>query len=407
MKLKFYLNKKTITLIIIAALILISLITQARAANYSITSNYPTNLSIVNSSSGTWIAGTDYSTAVLGGGGLTLDMYSNVTADIGPGLYQHVADINTKALRVNLTGLIPGQGYGIIFKVRTESTIANYTHSYLNPTVENYTKITDTAVHTQNITLSNITIYLGPAGTDTTPYIAYLNIYVDGINTSAPAAANATITTNITPKKIFKCQETEILINLSGYIVHYVYVNVNISGIIKNGSAHSEANSYNMTNLTDGRYVYYYGNDPNMLWGNKTITYKPDTMTLIDYNDHIFVYSDECTGANIQGYRNTSFEGSFGNYTGAIFRGEENILQFAEKPFLINIGYVIYILVMGTICLLVYIGSQSVMSPIIIVFITAASLIGSGVFPQEYRIPALLITAAATAAIFWRLGKSA
>jgi hypothetical protein len=223
----------------------------------------------------------------------------------------------------------------------------------------------------------------------------------------SPSNTQAINNSSISPQKIFKCQETAIIVNLSGYTVHYVYVNVNISGIMKNGSAQSESNSYNMTNLTDGTYIYYYGNDQNMLWGNKSVTFTPDTMPTIDYGDHIFVYSDECTGTNIQGYRNTTFRGSFGNYTGALFTGEQNVLEFAQQPFLGHIGSVIYVLIMMTICIIIYMKTQSVMTPVIIAFITAASLVGSNLIPPEFRLYALLITAAATAAIFWRLGKSA
>ncbi len=155
-------------------------------------------------------------------------------------------------------------------------------------------------------------------------------------------------------------------------------------------------------------WIYYYGNDPDMLWGNKTIAFKADTNTEINTTTaRIFVYSDECTGTDIQSYRNTSFRGTFGNYTRPLFAGTQNMLEFAQQPFLTKIGSVIYVLIMFLICVVIYVKNQSVMQPIIIVFITAASLMGSNLIPDQYRIYALLLTAVATAAIFWRLGKSA
>jgi len=215
------------------------------------------------------------------------------------------------------------------------------------------------------------------------------------------------INTNISPQKIFKCQSTEISVNYSG-AVNYVTLYVNITGIMVNGSMQEEHNNYNMTNATGGQFIYYYGNDPAMLWGNKTISFKADTNPGENTtNEHIFVYSDECSGTDIIDYRNTTFRGSFGNYTGAIFRGEKNILTFAEQPYLLNIGSIIYLFVMFIICVVIYIKSQTVIQPLIIVFITAISLVGADLFPPQYRIYALLITAAATAAVFWRLGKSA
>ena len=211
----------------------------------------------------------------------------------------------------------------------------------------------------------------------------------------------------VNPQKIFKCQSTNISANFTG-AVNAVTVYVNVSGIMVNGTAQSENNNYAMINIGGGTWVYYYGNDPAMLWGNKSISFKADTNpTANDTQDHIFVYSDECTGTDIQSYRNTSFRGAFGNYTRPLFAGSQNMLEFAQQPFLNKIGSVIYVLIMFLICVVIYIKNQSVMQPIIIVFITAASLIGSDLIPDQYRIYALLLTAVATSAIFWRLGKSA
>jgi hypothetical protein len=210
----------------------------------------------------------------------------------------------------------------------------------------------------------------------------------------------------VSPEKIFKCQSTNISANFTG-AVGAVKVYVNISGIMVNGTIQSENNNYSMI-YSGGTWVYYYGNDPAMLWGNKSISFKADTNPSVNNTqDHIFVYSDECTGTDIQSYRNTSFRGAFGNYTRQLFAGSQNMLEFAQQPFLNKIGSVIYVLIMFLICVVIYIKNQSVMQPIIIVFITAASLMGSNLIPDQYRIYALLLTAVATAAIFWRLGKSA
>lgn len=236
-------------------------------------------------------------------------------------------------------------------------------------------------------------------------FLAGLIIVIGGLTTGALGASLDSH--GVSPGKIFKCQTTNISANFTG-AVGAVTVYVNISGVMVNGTAQSEINSYAMINAGGGLWVYYYGNDPAMLWGNKSISFKADTNTVTnDTQDHVFVYSDECTGTDIQSYRNTSLRGNFGNYTRALFDGSQNVLDFAQQPFLNKIGSVIYVLIMFLICVVIYIKNQSVMQPIIIVFITAASLMGSNLIPDQYRIYALLLTAVATAAIFWRLGKSA
>lgn len=239
------------------------------------------------------------------------------------------------------------------------------------------------------------------------PYKLFLAglIIVIGLTTVSLGASLDSYGVN--PQKILKCQTTNISANFTG-AVGAVTLYVNISGVMVNGTTQSEINSYAMINIGGGTWVYYYGNDPAMLWGNKSISFKADTNpSANDTQDHVFVYSDECTGTDILSYRNTSFRGNFGNYTRSIFDGSQNILEFAESPFLNKIGNVIYVLIMFLICVVIYIKNQSVMQPIIIVFITAASLMGSNLIPDQYRIYLLLMTAVATAAIFWRLGKSA
>jgi len=208
--------------------------------------------------------------------------------------------------------------------------------------------------------------------------------------------------------KIFKCQSSNISANFTG-AVGAVTVYINISGIMVNGSMREEYNSFAMINPGGGLWVYYYGNDPTMLWGNKSIAFKADTNPEANLtDDHIFVYSDECTGTDILSYRNVSYRTSgFGNYTRLLFTGQQNLLEFAQQPFLNKIGYVLYLLIMFTVCVVIYIKHQSVMAPLQITFITGATLAASNLIPDQYKLYMLLMAAAATAAIFWRLGKSA
>jgi len=150
-----------------------------------------------------------------------------------------------------------------------------------------------------------------------------------------------------------------------------------------------------------------YGKITNDNTDNKGINRGGDYGKDIDGN--LFVYSDECTGTDIAGYKNTSYRTSagFGNYTRPLFTGEQNLIGFMVQPFINIIGYTIYIIILFTICMVTYVKTQSVMSPIIMAFLGGTAVYGSGYMPDEYRLPAMFITATAMAAIVWRLGKSA
>jgi hypothetical protein len=210
-------------------------------------------------------------------------------------------------------------------------------------------------------------------------------------------SATTLTSSNSTPTKIFKCQASTITANLSGYVGD-VYVNLT--------SGHS-FESYLMVNLGAGNYIYTYGNDPNLIWGNKSLSFyaAPDLLLSPSY---IFVYSDPCSGSNIQGYRNVSYRATgFGNYTRALFSGDRNLIEFAQQPYLDYFGYSIYLLMLFTFCGILYLKNQSIMQPLMLGFLALSSLVLSSLVPPAFKTYILLIMAVALAAIFYRLFKSA
>jgi len=209
----------------------------------------------------------------------------------------------------------------------------------------------------------------------------------------------------VSPNKIFKCQGATILANYS------LYSDIStLTALLQ-----EREGSYTpvvMSNLGSGHFSGTYGNDNTTKWGNKSITFrvtKADTSTYDNAsNAFIFVYSDDCVGTNIQGYQNTSYRTTgFGNYTRPLFSGERNLIEFSLFPYLDYWGYMIYLIILSSVCFIIYIKNQSVMQPIIIAFIAIAGLATSGVLPVEYKNYIMLFMAGAMAAIFWRLFKSA
>lgn len=204
------------------------------------------------------------------------------------------------------------------------------------------------------------------------------------------------------PTKIFKCQQSDIYANYS-----------NFADILTVTAVLQERNGTTtlvpMVNVVNGDWAGSYGNDNQTAWGNKSITFRATNLGGSYDNTttaFIFVYSDECTGTNIQGYKNTTLRSGFGNYTQSLFTGEKNLMEFSLQPYLDYFGYAIYLLVLFTICGVLYIKNQSVMQPLMMGFIGLIGLITSGLVPAPFKNYILLFMGVAMAAIFWRLVKS-
>lgn len=210
---------------------------------------------------------------------------------------------------------------------------------------------------------------------------------------------------SVTPTHIFKCQEAVILANYSDN----GDINTLAALLFERDGSYT---SVSMTNLGSGNYSGNYGNDNTISWGNKSITFRVTKADASTYNNtttsYVFVYSDSCTGSDIEGYKNTSYRtGGFGNYTRPLFTGEKNLVEFSLAPFLDYWGFMIYLIFLTSICFIIYIKNQSVMQPIIIAFVGIVGLVSSNVLPEEYKNYIMLLMAAAMAAIFWKLFKSA
>lgn len=205
------------------------------------------------------------------------------------------------------------------------------------------------------------------------------------------------------PDHIFKCQPSVISVNYTN-IADIVSVNALV--IERDGSQVS----YSMQNMNGGLFQYTYGNDNTTKWGNKTINFQIMTanssyINLSNPRTFVFVYSDECTGTGITSWRNTNT--GLGNYTKPLFTGSQNIIQVAQQPYLNYWGYSIYILMMFGFMSILYLKGQSVSQPLLLGFLMIAALVSTGLVPSVYRMYILFFMAAAMAAIFWRLFKSA
>lgn len=223
-------------------------------------------------------------------------------------------------------------------------------------------------------------------------------IIIIGLSMSSSAVPVLT-GSNSSPHKIFKCQPSTLNATIPGF-VGGVWVNLTPT----NGFP---TESFLMVNTGGDNFAYTYGNDPTLNWGNKTLSFYNDGVELPTTN-YVFVYSDSCTGTNIGSYRNVSYRNyGFGNYTRALFSGQRNLIEFAQQPYLDYFGFSIYLLMLFTMCVVVYVKNQSIMQPLMLAFLGLTTLALSSLVPTQFKTYILLLMAVATAAIFYRLFKSA
>lgn len=231
-------------------------------------------------------------------------------------------------------------------------------------------------------------------------YRLLLGIALILIGLSISASSVPVLTgSNSSPHKIFKCQPSTLNATVTG-AVGGVFVNLTPS----NGFP---IESYLMVNTGGDEFAYTYGNDNTLNWGNKSLSFYNAGVEFTT-NRFVFVYSDACTGANIGGYQNVSYRTSgFGNYTRTLFSGEKNLIEFATQPYLDYFGFSIYLLMLFAFSAILYIKNQSIMQPLMLAFLGLTTLALSSLVPVQFKTYILLIMAVATAAIFYRLFKSA
>ena len=143
----------------------------------------------------------------------------------------------------------------------------------------------------------------------------------------APATSAYTLdSSGVSPERIFKCQPATITANFTGAITSVDVLINNTHIVMINGTRTDYQGRFTMTDNGGGQWLYVYGNDGSITWGNKSISFEVTegaNQTTNTTDDHIFVYSDACTGTGMTSYQNLSL--GLGNNTNRFFTGEVNI----------------------------------------------------------------------------------
>lgn len=221
-------------------------------------------------------------------------------------------------------------------------------------------------------------------------------------------ASAYTITgSHVSQTRIFKCQPSTILANTTGAITSIDVILTNTQPVMIQGILQTPSERFTMLDNGGGQWSWIYGNDPAIVWGTKRISFEVNDGSGTFTNttdDSIFVYSDSCTGANIGGYKNIS--SGLGNYTRKIYNGEVDFIGFMLLPWLQIFGYFFYIIIIGSICFMLYNKTQSVVQPIFVAILCFAALAVSSYVPPEIKTYVILFLALGIGAILYRLFKS-
>ncbi|KAB2942417.1 MAG: hypothetical protein MPEBLZ_04355 [Candidatus Methanoperedens nitroreducens] len=219
------------------------------------------------------------------------------------------------------------------------------------------------------------------------------------------AGAYTLSSSSATPSKIYKCQPSVISATFSDFaaITAVTVIIENKNAILVNGTSLTPYEEYAMANAGGGQWTYTYGNDPTIVWGNKSISFNVSTAGGYAINtttSYVFVYSDICTGTGIS---NVSI--GIGNYTNRLARDEGNLLTFMIQPFVDYWGQIFYVLCVFAIVMAMYIKNQHVGPPLL----TGVGLLGFlaayNLLPDGWKIYMAIIMAAVIAGILWKVFK--
>jgi hypothetical protein len=223
-----------------------------------------------------------------------------------------------------------------------------------------------------------------------------------------PASAYTLDSSSVKPTAILKCQPVSITANFTGAITSVdVFINNTQQVMTLGGYIQSSNEQFTMTDNGGGNWSYTYGNNANIIWGNKSITFEVTVGAVVTKettNNYVMVYSDTCTGTGMSSYQNLSL--GFGNYTNKFFNGEATLIDFALNPWIEYLGYVFYIFVIFWISLIVYMKNQNIVQPLIILFTSLGALVTTTWLPPEYKPYIIMIMALGLGGMFYKVFKS-
>lgn len=231
-------------------------------------------------------------------------------------------------------------------------------------------------------------------------FITMLFLIVSIQNVSALTLDSA----SANPYRAFACQPITIYGNFSGGTPDFVYANINIEQTIyEHGVFITQSHNITLTTSVGGVWSGTWGNDQNILWGRRGITYNTYTggvLTQFSATNVVFIMNSQCTGTGKTNYSLNPPPG-IGNYTKKLYQGMP-FLDWAVYPWLAAWGYLFYVFVMFTICLSIYMKTENIGSPLLAALVMLLVAATTGVVPVEYRQTIIMLIGVALGAIYMK-----
>lgn len=245
-------------------------------------------------------------------------------------------------------------------------------------------------------------------------------IFLLGLLSCPAEAATGISTSSANPDKIFKCGESTISATFFDdgvYSVNAIFTSEKAVQPMVPGSGRvtteTETTTVPMTH-NGTHWVGTFGDNSNLLWGYRTITYEVNRGIGGTYiyvsSTKVLVYSDECTGTGVSNY--TQVSSGLGKYTRMLYNGQysfigtsldNSFIGWALFPWIEVWGYLFYVLVIFTVCTTIYLKTQNITQPLMIGIFFLLVFASTMIFDSSYRQWVVFILAIAMTAIYYKI----
>lgn len=212
---------------------------------------------------------------------------------------------------------------------------------------------------------------------------------------------------NANPTHILKCGESTISATFSDAGITTVDAILTSVKPVKpmvpgSGRVTTETETTVVPMTWNGTYwVGTFGNDADLLWGERTVTYLIDGTNSFSSSSTVFVYSDTCTGTGLTNYTQNT-PSLMGNYTKKLWQGMDPV-SWILYPWLQVWGYLFYVLVTFTIVTTIYLKTQNVTQPLVIGIFLLLIFASTSVVDVTYRQWVIFIIGLALSALYYKV----
>lgn len=246
--------------------------------------------------------------------------------------------------------------------------------------------------------------------------IVALTLFIGLIIAPAPVQG-ALLTSSASPSSIFKCGVSNITATFSDAGILGVTATLSSQKLVQPGwQANSNVLTSESTTITladnGTHWVGQFGNNEDLLWGFRVITFSVNTGAITSYSSptRVFVYSDVCTGTDVTSFTGVSV--GLGRYTNMLYNGnftfigtslERSIIGWALYPWIEYWGYAFYVIILLLICSVLYLKTQNVTQPLAVAVFLLLIFSTNFYVPVIYRQWIVFVLALGITAIYYRL----